>query len=119
MGVRGLGCPGVPCLQLCASTRGPEKGGDGVLGSPALAASWVLKAQVLSQEPVTRVVPWAPAERASFRVAACPCAPEAHVLLMRPKRSVVVLTPSGGPCALVNPEGLYSLNQQKEVGGRV
>lgn len=113
--MRGLGCPGVPCLQPCASTRGPEKGGDGVLGSPALAASWVLKAPVLSQEPVTLVVPWAPAERAGFRVTACPGdglsqAPEVHVLLMRQKRSVVVLTQSGGPCALVNPEGLYSLN---------
>ena len=31
----------------------------------------------------------------------------------------MVLTASGGPRALVNPEGLYSLNQQKEVEGRV
>ena len=52
-----------------ASTRGPENSGDDTLGSPALAASWVLKApgpeplpSVSGHEPVTLVVPWAPAD---------------------------------------------------------
>lgn len=76
--------PRRPVSPAVCVHMGP-KGGDGVLGSPALAASWVLKAQVLSQEPVTRVVPWA---RLNGPVSVWQPvhAPPAHVLLMRPKK---------------------------------